>query len=445
MLLSSLALLLLHPQLDQTITDDGVWCWFADPRAVAAGGAIYAGWTSHVGSIVVGKVAPWGLSPETFTLREELQADDHTNPSLLLLPNNRLMAFYSKHSGPDMFMRETVESVETSIQNWTPERKLNLNPNAEPPHSGYCYPNPVYLAEEQRILMTWRGTEWKPILSWSDNLGRTWTKGKILFAKEGADPDNRPYIKVAADGKSRMHFLATDGHPSSEPTNSVYHFYYEMGAFYRADGTQIATVQTLPVRPENCDLVYDGRVENIRAWIWDVAVSDDGYPVAVYARLPERNHHEYYYARWDGSRWTDRKITDGGGWFPQTTPGTIESEPYYSGGVVLDHSDPRIVVLSKPNGGRFEIQRWVTNDYGDTWSSSTLAVPSGYAAVRPVVARGQSNSASYVLWMDLQRYSHWTNYFGSIKGLWDDRGPLSNQPQPAANRRALSQALNLHP
>ncbi|MGI8924192.1 MAG: BNR-4 repeat-containing protein [Fimbriimonadales bacterium] len=444
MLLSALAILLLHPQGGQTITDDGAWCWFADPRAVVAGGAVYTSWTSHVGSIVVGKVSPWGILPEIFTLHEELQADDHTNPSLLLLPDNRLMAFYSKHSGPDMFMRETVEPAETSIQNWTPERKLNLNPRDEPPR-GYCYPNPVYLAQEQRILLTWRGAEWKPTLSWSDNLGRTWTKGKILFAKDGAGHDNRPYMKVATDGRARMHFLATDGHPISEPTNSVYHFYYEMGAFFRADGTQIATIHTLPVRPENCDLVYDGRLERVRAWIWDLAIGADGFPVAVYTRLPERSRHEYYYARWDGSSWTDRKITDAGGWFPQTGPGTIESEPYYSGGLVLDHSDTSVAYLSKPNDGRFEIQRWITDDYGDTWSSSTLAVPAGYAAVRPMVARGQSNDSSYVLWMDLQRYSHWTDYLGSIKGLWDDRGTLSRRPQPAANRGARCQVFNLHP
>ena len=97
--------------------------------------------------------------------------------------------------------------------------------------SGYCYPNPVYLSDEKAIIMTWRGMNWKPTFSISRDMGKTWSKGQILLSEEAERPSNRPYVKVATDGKGRMHFIATDGHPRNEPTNSVYHFYYEKGGF----------------------------------------------------------------------------------------------------------------------------------------------------------------------------------------------------------------------
>jgi hypothetical protein len=211
----------------------------------------------------------------------------------------------------------------------------------------------------------------------------------------------------------------SEGHPVTEPTNNIYHFYYENSAFYSMNGNKIASVDMLPIRPEQCDLVYDGHQVGVRSWIWDAAIGGDGRPVAAYARFPSNDRHNYRYVRWSGSQWVDRQITDGGGWFPQTPLGQREREPYYSGGVVLDHSDPRFVFLSKPVNGTFQIQRWFTRNHGDHWSASTFAQPQGYAAVRPVVARGTRDGASFVLWLDLKRYALYTDFLGAIRGHWD--------------------------
>ena len=405
------------PQDVRNVVEDGAWCWFADPRAIVVGDHLLSGWVSSTGDIAVSARAP-GQEAVVSVLHPALEKDDHANPALLALPDGRVMAFYSRHTGRAMFLRETLRPGQ--FEEWTPERTLELNdPDYQPPSGGraaYTYPNPVYLADEGTIVMTWRGMNWKPTISFSSDLGRTWTPGRILLSEQVGRASNRPYVKVATDGAGRMHFIATDGHPRNEPTNSVYHFYYEAGAFYRMDGTQIATLDTLPVRPEDADVVYDGEAEGVRAWVWDLALDEEGAPVAVYAKLPREDSHEYRYARWNGSGWVDRKIVDAGGWFPETPEGEPEPEPHYSGGVVLDHDAPSSVFLSRPIDGTFQIEHWTTPDGGDSWSSRRLT-DGAENSVRPVVARGRWSGGAAVLWMDNRTYVHYLNYDSKIQSV----------------------------
>jgi hypothetical protein len=72
--------------------------------------------------------------------------------------------------------------------------------------------------------------------------------------------------------------------------------------------------------------------------------------------------------------------------------GTIGTslEPYYSGGVVLDHEDPSIVYLSRQTGGGgYDIEKWITPDGGRTWESHAITSAST-RNVRPVVPRHHS-------------------------------------------------------
>jgi len=399
------------------VTEDGAWCWFADPRAIVVGDHLLSGWVSSKGDIVVSDRVP-GEEAAVNVLHAALDKDDHANPALLGLPDGRVMAFYTRHTGHEMLLRETLRPGQ--FDEWTPERSLELNDPAYQGPSGdrttYTYPNPVYLADEGTIALTWRGMNWKPTVSFSRDLGATWTTGRVLLSEEAGRASNRPYVKVATDGRGRMHFIATDGHPRNEPTNSVYHFYYERGAFYRMDGTQIATIDTLPVRPKDCDVVYDGKAEGIRAWVWDLALDEEGAPVAVYTRLPQEDSHEYRYARWNGRRWLDHKIVEAGGWFPETPEGETEPEPHYSGGVVLDHDAPSSVYLSRPINGTFQIERWTTRDGGDSWSSRRLT-DTAENSVRPVVARGRWSGGAVVLWMDNRKYVHYLDFDSKIRSL----------------------------
>lgn len=416
------------------VVDDGAWCWFADPRAIVVGDHLLLGWVNSKGDIMISDQIR-GQEAKESVLHKALQKDDHANPALLELPSGRVMVFYSKHTGPKMYMRETV--IAGDFTNWTQERTLDLNSTNYVRKSGdltaYTYPNPVYLKDEKLIAMTWRGMNWKPTISFSKDEGKTWSEGQILLSEKAERSANRPYVKVVSDGKSRMHFIATDGHPRNEAKNSVYHFYYEKGAFFRMDGTQIATLKSLPIRPEDCDVVYDGVAENVRSWVWDVALDRNGFPVATYTRLPKENSHEYRYASWNGHRWVDRKIVDAGGWFPETQKGKKENEPHYSGGVVLDHENPSNVYLSRPIEGIFQIERWITPDRGGSWNSQILT-SGDHNSVRPVVARGLWTGGTVVFWMNNRPYIHYQNYNSRIQSIVF----RSNQNEPVIDQLAAS-------
>lgn len=445
-MLSALLLLLAPYGHDHYVATDGMWCWFADPRAIWVDGKLVAGSVTSTGDVAVNVYDPHSKSRETAILAKNFEKDDHDNPSFLRLPDGRVAAFFSKHTGPDLWMATT----QGSLASWTPPKRISPNDPAYRGPQGalnaYTYPNPQMLSRERnRILLFWRGMNWKPTLSWSDDLGATWSKGKIVVTPEDESPANRPYMKVAGDGRSVVHLAFTDGHPRNEPTNSIYYARYERGSFRHADGSPIAPLAKLPFRPAQADVVYDGKAEGVRAWIWDVASDKDGNPVLVYARLPKEDSHVYRYARWNGRRWVDRDIVAGGKWFPQTPSGQVEPEPHYSGGLALDPNDPRFVYLSRPVAGRFEIERWFTPDGGDTWSHVAITGESKHDSVRPFVPKGRPGDRGVVaLWSNANRYVKYTDFASTIQAAEEDRGPFpANDPTRAM--RAVWQWVRSNP
>lgn len=395
------------PQL-QTFTPDGAWCWFADPRAVYYEGQhkrTYVGWVNRAGDIQVGAYDQDGGKMTTATLHPALQPDDHANPALLVRPDGRLMVFYSAHNGKAMFYRTTERAED--ISTWSEESTIRTN---IPGSSGYTYPNPIQLSDEgNRIYLFWRGGSWKPTVSFSEN-GSDWSGARVLIEGSGA----RPYVKVASNGRDKIHFAFTDGHPRNEPANSIYHAVYFRGALFRADGTRIKDWKDLPIAPSDADKVYDGAANRARAWIWDIALDASGNPAIVYSALPAETDHRYRYARWTGARWLDHEISRAGGWFPKTPAGEKEREQHYSGGVVLDHANPAVVYLSHPVGGVFEIEKWTTADGGATWKSEPITSGSKENNVRPVVPRGSRARTIELFWM-AGDYIHYTNYATALR------------------------------
>lgn len=387
------------------VSSDSAWCWFADPRAIWHAGRIVAGGVTSEGDVVANVLDPRTGECLTITLAKTFERDDHDNPSFLPLLDGRLAAFYTKHIGEEIFVQTTLGD---DPRQWGPPRPIKPN---DPDYKGpagsrdfYTYPNPQRLSEESNhILLFYRGMNWKPTYTVSDDDGETWSTGQIVVRGSEKDPDNRPYVKVWGDGRKRVHLAFTDGHPHNEATNSIYYVRYEDRSFRRVDGTPLE----LPVGVEEADLVYDG--SQGRAWIWDVGADTEGNPIVLYARVPQPERHEYRYARWDGARWIDHPIVEAGKWFPQTPKGEREREPYYSGGIALDHEDPTSAVLSRQIEGRFEIERRRTRDGGATWQTETLTEASEQDNVRPfLLAEGTP------LWMQIRRYAHYTDYDTAI-------------------------------
>ena len=394
---------------------DGAWCWFADPRAVRVKGErdrTYIGWVTSKGDIRIGAYDHASGAFETATLHPKLNADDHANPGLLVLPDKRLMVFYSGHSRRPMYDRTSGKPED--ITAWGDERRVTADISGG---NGYTYANPVLLAEEKnRIYLFWRGGNWQPAFAWSDDLGTTWSKAHHIIQAPKRTP---PYVKVATDGKARIHLAYTDGHPRHMATNNIYYACYHDGAFHKADGSKIKAVADLPFRTGEGDLVYHAKaVVGGRGWIWDIALDGAGRPVIVFAAMPAYKDHRYRYAVWDGEAWHHHEICSAGGYIDGSR------EMHYSGGIILDHRDPRTVYLSRQVKGVHELDRWVTPDGGKTWTTTPITSGSAKKNVRPVVPRGPREGGLGVIWMHGD-YHYWTRYGTSLR-TWP---PLKEKPR----------------
>jgi hypothetical protein len=379
----------------------GSWCWFQDPRAIYFHEHTYAGWVDDAGYVVVASIGRGGFTRTRIArLGSRAYHDYHNAPGLLLEPDGRITAFYSAHSGPQMYARTTVSPGDISA--WGPPA---LTPADPPGAADFTYPNPVYLSTEQSAYLFWRGGG-QPIFAVRDAHG-DWSRARTLID----EPRGVPYVKVDSNGRDAIYLAFTNGHPRNRIT-SIYFAEYRGGALRHANGAVIATLGSSPIQPAQADVVYDARANhNTRAWVDDVAATRDGLPVVLYTTMPySAAWRQYHYAWWDGHDWQARVLGFGG-----ASITTVQPERFYSGGMYLNHNDPHVVYaavgsfghhrlerLSTWDGGRHWRRRWITSNRDDT--------------VRPVVPRGLPANEEVVLWMR-GHYGRWQDPATSIVGV----------------------------
>jgi hypothetical protein len=377
------------PLRQRELAASGAWCWFADPRAVYHAGAhrrTYVGWVDARGSIQVASYDHDTAIRTVTTVKASFQIDDHANPSLLVRPDGRLIVFWSAHLGGRMYYRRSLRAED--ITAWEAERAVPTNTGGG--IWGYTYPNPLQLsAEGNRIWLFWRGGNFNPTFSTSDD-EVTWAPARTAVSV----PGQRPYLKVAGNGVDTIHLAFTQGHPRDLVTN-IYYARYRAGNVYRANGTLIEPLSAVPFTPAQADLVYNAAAHGgVRAWVHDVAYDAAGRPVVTFATFPTNTDHRYHYARWDGTRWIDHEIARAGG-----TMSRDANEPHYSGGITLDHENPGQVYLARQVNGIFEVELWRTSDGGHSWTRRPVTGSSARGNYRPISPRAQTGADLNVVWM----------------------------------------------
>lgn len=407
---------------------DGAWSWFADPRAVRYDGArqqTYVGWVARDGDIKVSAFDHVSLQRTTARLESKLQVDDHSNPALQVLPDGRLRVFYSAHNGRSLFYRTSTRPEDVTA--WDPREKLPTN---TPGGFGSTYPNPVHLSGERRSYLFWRGGNYNPTFASQADGADTWSPAATLVSV----PGERPYAKYETNGTDSIDVAFTNAHPQEAPDVNVYYARYRAGGLYRADGARIGTLGQ-PITPAQADLVYDGAAN---AWVHDIALDAAGRPVIVLATFPSPSDHRYRYARWTGSAWVSSEITPAGG-----SISLDGQQPYYSGGVTLDHEDPSVVYLSRDVGGTFEVETWRTPDGGATWTRTPVTAGSSSANVRPVSPRGliPFSGDFSVVWLH-GTYTSYVDYRTSLATAMATGGnqpPIADaEPSRTAGRAPLT-------
>ncbi len=400
----------------KTFAADGAWCWFSDPRAIFFEGRhkrTYAGWIDSNGNVTIGYYDHNEKEIKSYVLQENYQKDDHDNPALLFRPDGRLMVFFTRHGGANPTLLFTMKNAE-DISEWD-KQELNLNDMVY--YKGFTntntYVNPVMLTEENnRIYIFWRGVDNKPNFSTSDDLGKTWSKGRIFVLPERVYEMRRPYMKVESNGKNKIMFAFTDGHPNNEKENSIYYMYYKRGSFYNVMGEKIGEPGNDPVSPRKASVVYDATITKQKAWIWDIAMDDHENPVLVYVKFPDNMNHVYCYAKWTGKKWVKSDLINSGSWFPDDEK---KREQNYSGGLVIDHENPGILYLSVKRDSKYEIEKWETKN-GLRWRVEAITKNSDKDNVRPFCIRNAvKDNPLQLLWMEDVFYVHYTDYLSSVK------------------------------
>ena len=149
--------------------------------------------------------------------------------------------------------------------------------------------------------------------------------------------------------------------------------------------------------------------------IADVAADNNGNPVVLYTKSPSETDHRYWYAKYDGRTWINLELCSSGKWFPQTQEGATEREPHYFGNMCLHPTNPDVVYLSRQIDGAFEIERWETNDNGQSWKEQAITQNSKLDNVRPFVPRSIAADSEVVLWMENEKYIHYSDFQTAIK------------------------------
>lgn len=437
-----------------TLATDGAWTWYNDPRALFQNGKLYFGYVRAGGS--KSALSMFDLSTGfTSNLWDSgfTQLDDHNNPGLLAKQDGKLLAIYSRHISDQYYSYRTSSSATpTNAAGWNAEQNI--------PNSGasMTYANPFQLsAEAGKIFNFCRNQNFNPTVFTSTDGGSNWSAPQ-LFIQSGSGGSIRPYVKYSSDYSNRIDFLYTDGHPR-DVANSLYHLYYEGGAFYQTDGTLVKSYASLPIlhdSGERGSVIYqysevepadpNDHIPTGRAWCWETAYQTNGAPVCVFTVQRDNvtgptsgvdDRIYYYYARWTGTNWQKRFIAQAG------RP-LYAAEDDYAGGICIDPVEPDVIYVSSNaqnpfNLGdtinvplsasqRYELWRGVTADGGLTFTWSQITSNSTVDNLRPYIPRRHGGERC-VLWFR-GNYSSYTSYACSIVGLFATPIPVPLPPPP---------------
>ena len=218
------------------LNDNGAWSWFEDERAIldplrgrllvgSCASSSGVGGATRNGDIDVAWLDLSAGRFGYFELHNQLQADDHDTPALMVRPDGRYLALYGKH-GNDPLTRYRTSIAAGDATSWSSMTTYQHG-------AGLTYSNLYRLSESGRTYNFCRALNYDPNLMYSDDDGSTWTGGAKLLTEGGGG--DRPYLRYASDGVRRVHLIATNRHPRNYD-NSIYHGYLQDDKLHNSFG-----------------------------------------------------------------------------------------------------------------------------------------------------------------------------------------------------------------
>ena len=390
------------------VTAEGAWCWFADPRALHyenESGTInktYIGYIDIHGNIKAMQYDFKKKKQEEVLIRSYFQPDDHNNPTFLVLPDERIMIFYSRHTDEACFYYR-ISQIPGDITMLGEEKVIKTRNNT-------TYPSPFILSDDpEHIYLCWRGIGWHPTIAKlslpdeKDDVSIVWGAYQIVKST-GA----RPYAKYVSNGKDKIYLTYTTGHPDNENPNFLYFNYIDIHTMQLKDvkGNTLSTIADGTFRVNKTPdyvarypyTVVDNPVE--RDWVWQVALDKRGYPVIAMVRISsDKKSHDYYYAGWDGHEWKKTFLANAGGHFHQTP----NLEKCYSAGMAIDPANTSLIYCSLPIEGKYgkvyEIVKYTLDEDGKIISTEAITRNSQLNNVRPYIIPSSENTPLRLAWI----------------------------------------------
>jgi len=352
-----------------------------------------------------------------FELHDQLEHDDHNSAALYVRQDGRYVATYTTHS-TDRFMRVRISTNPHDPTAWGPAQLIDAAPaNTRETTYSNVYNLPNDNGGSGRLYNFVRSDNWDPNILTSDDDGSTWDyRGKLLTA---GNRNVRPYTRFATDGE-KIHFITTDHHPNNFQ-NNVYHGYIQDGELFDSTGTRLDDnlFDTSAVAPSDLTQLFasgtpTGTDSLTRAWTVSVELDNTGNPVALMqARVNgSQDDHRFIYARYDGADWHTHEIAKAGGLLDAS------ENTNYTGLVSIDPHNPNVVYMSTeidPNtgnltaGGRYEIYKGNTDDFGASWTWTAITENSTIDNARPLVPDWDGENTALV-WMR-GNYNFWEDRF----------------------------------
>ncbi|WP_415958048.1 BNR repeat-containing protein [Paraprevotella xylaniphila] len=391
------------------LADEGAWCWFADPRALHyenESGTINSSYVGYIDVHGAVKAVQYdflkGRRSEVL-VRSYFQPDDHNNPTFLVLPDERIMIFYSRHTDEPCFYYR-ISRAPGDITTLGEERKILTKDNT-------TYPSPFILSDDpEHIYLCWRGIRWHPTIARlslpdeNDEVQIDWGPYQMVQST-GA----RPYAKYYSNGKDRIMFTYTTGHPDNENPNWLYLNSVNIKTLQLEDvqGKVLSTIADGPFKVNRTEqyavdfpVAVVDHTPGVRDWVWQVATDKQGHPVIAMVKISgDKTRHDYYYKYWDGQAWKEIFLAHAGGHFHQTP----DIERCYSGGMAIDPAHPEVVYCSVPVSGAFgrvyEIVKYTVDVRSGDVKAEPVTRHSRKNNVRPYILPDSESSPLRLAWM----------------------------------------------
>ena len=107
-----------------TLSTDGAWCWYSDPRALFHNGKLYYGYVKSSGKTVLDVFdLATGVSSNLWS-SSFTQVDDHNVPGLCVKQDGKMLAVYAGHFLNNLYHRTSTSTNPITAADWNPEQIL---------------------------------------------------------------------------------------------------------------------------------------------------------------------------------------------------------------------------------------------------------------------------------------------------------------------------------